>query len=183
LLKRYLITDPLYYGESEREFQKSIERANGFDFILYRDKNNPNYKKFARIFAGVLKERGVREFLIHQNVELAQDLNAFGVHLSSQQFNTIIDAKKSNLFTIISCHSFRDIEIASGFGVDAVTFSPIFKTPNKGEPKGIETLQKVVETFPEVKIFALGGIISKVEVNKLSRVKGLFGFSSIRFFI
>jgi len=44
--------------------------------------------------------------------------------------------------------------------VDFITYSPIFKTPHKGQAKGIEDLKKMVLRY-NVKIIALGGIITK----------------------
>ncbi|VAY87615.1 Thiamine monophosphate synthase [hydrothermal vent metagenome] len=61
-----------------------------------------------------------------------------------------------------------------------VTYSPIFQTPNKGEPKGCEQLAKIVKEV-DIPIIALGGIIDqkKVEDIKKTNVKG---FASIRYF-
>ena len=182
-MKKYLITDPKFYGNSEESFRNSIKKANKFDFILYRDKKSLNYRKFAKIFVDVLRGLGIDKIIIHQDPLLAKNLKAFGVHLTSQQFNEIKISKELNLFTIISTHSFKEIELANSLGADAVTFSPIFETPDKGMPKGVDTLQKAVQSFSNMKIFALGGVLSEVEINKLSKVEGLFGFSSIRFFI
>lgn len=179
---KYAITDPKLYGSTEDEFRESINKVNGFDFILYRDKQSLNYIKFAKIFSDVLKRRGIDKFLIHQKPFLAKELGAFGVHLSSDQIGEIEISKKLNLFTVVSCHSFKDIQLSEGFGADAVTFSPIFETPNKGKPKGLEELQEAINRFPKIKIFALGGIKSQNEFNQLLKVDRLFGFSSIRFF-
>lgn len=182
-MKRYLITDPKYYGDSTESFRDSILKAYKFDYILYRDKKSLNYRKFAKIFLDVLRGLKVTKVIIHQNILLANELKAFGVHLTSQQFDEIQTSKRLKLFTIVSTHSFDEVKLAYNLGADAVTFSPIFDTPDKGRPKGVETLQKIVKDFPNLKVFALGGIISEVEIEKLSKIEGLFGFSSIRFFI
>ena len=93
----------------------------------------------------------------------------------------IKEAKNQNLFTIISTHTFKEIEKAQKFGADAVTFSPIFYTPNKGKPKGVKELKKAITTFPDIKIIALGGIVSDKEVLQIQRT-GAYGFASIRYF-
>ncbi len=182
MLNKYLITNPSSY-QDEQSFREYINNLNGFDYILYRDKANINYRKFAKIFLDTLIHRGEEKFLVHQDIDLAKELGSFGVHLNSKQFNMIQQAKKFNLFTIISCHSIREIQLANELRADAVTFSPIFTTPNKGEPKGVDKLQEVVKQFPQMKIFALGGIVSEFEVAKLNKIDGLFGFSSIRFWV
>ncbi|MDY0117717.1 MAG: thiamine phosphate synthase, partial [Sulfurimonadaceae bacterium] len=65
-------------------------------------------------------------------------------------------------------------------GADAITYSPIFETPNKGEPKGIEALQHVIKKYP-IKIFALGGIVESSHVIDVEK-SGAYGFASIRYF-
>jgi thiamine-phosphate pyrophosphorylase len=183
MLKKYLITDPEYFGRDKNSFENTLEKVENFDYILFRDKKSVNYKKSARIFTDILKRKGIKKYLTHGDIFLAKELGAFGVHLTSMQFEEIEVSKKNSLFTIISCHTFEDIEKASNLGADAVTYSPIFHSPNKGTPKGVEDLGKAVEKFPEIKIFALGGVISEKEVSKLGKIEGLYGFSSIRFFL
>ncbi|EJF07531.1 thiamine monophosphate synthase [Thiovulum sp. ES] len=182
-MKRYAISDPKYFGRSKESFEKALENLKNFDYILYRDKENLNYKKSARIFSDILKKKGVEKYLIHGDIFLAKELDAFGVHLTSTQFEEIELSKENSLFTVISCHSFKDIERAKKLGADAVTYSPIFETPNKGKSKGVEKLKEAVKLFHNIKIFALGGIISGKEVSKLGDIEGIYGFSSIRFFL
>ncbi|HIC10390.1 MAG TPA: thiamine phosphate synthase [Campylobacterales bacterium] len=180
MLKRYLITNSSKYRD-EVEFRRYIEKINRYsdiDYIIYRDKENPRYNDFAEIFA---RSISFEQWLIHQDIELAIKLQSFGVHLTSQQFSEIPKAKDRGLWTLISCHSLEEIAEAERLGADGVTFSPIFETPNKGKPKGIEELRKAVTLFPKIKIFALGGIVSEREIQQLEKVDFLFGFASIRF--
>lgn len=65
-------------------------------------------------------------------------------------------------------------------GADYVTYSPIFVSPNKGKPKGVEDLQKLLEKT-EIKVFALGGIVSHEQID-LVEESGVYGFASIRHF-
>ena len=81
---------------------------------------------------------------------------------------------------VISTHTHDEIYIAEAMGADYVTYSPIFATPNKGEPKGVEDLKEIVN-MTDIAIFALGGIVSEKEVDAL-RENGVFGFASIRYF-
>ena len=180
MLKRYLITDNSKYRD-EVEFRRYIEKINRYsdiDYILYRDKENPRYSDFAEIFA---QNISIKKWLIHRDIELALKLQSFGIHLTSQQFSEIPKAKSSGLWTIISCHSLEEIAEAERLGADGVTFSPIFTTPDKGRPKGTEPLREAVTLFPNLRIFALGGIVSEKEVQKLAKIDTLFGFASIRF--
>jgi thiamine-phosphate pyrophosphorylase len=186
-LKKYLITDPKYYGSDLENFVQNLEasiKINKPDLICYRDKNNKNYNLFAKKFVEIAQKLEVKNIFLHSDFELARKLNADGVHLTSQQLNQITDAKKLDLKVIFSSHSFDEVQKAENLNSDFVTFSPIFETPNKGEPLGIKKLQKLTSDFAskKIKIIALGGIISQKEVQKLEKVSELYGFASIRYF-
>jgi len=90
-------------------------------------------------------------------------------------------AKKYNLYTVVSTHTMDEALLAKKLGADAITYSPIFNTPHKGKPKGIENLKSLVEAV-DIPVIALGGIVDKTHVDKLLCVPNLFGFASIRYF-
>ncbi|MBR2148512.1 MAG: thiamine phosphate synthase, partial [Campylobacter sp.] len=77
-------------------------------------------------------------------------------------------------------HNIKEIELANQYGADFITFSPIFATPNKGEPKGLEALKEAVK-ISKAKVIALGGIVSKEHIDKVMSF-GAVGFASIRYF-
>ena len=81
---------------------------------------------------------------------------------------------------VASAHSLQELHTIKKLGGDMATFSPIFATPNKGMPKGVRALKKVVRRS-RLPILALGGIIRKKEVAQISRTKAA-GFASIRYF-
>ncbi len=124
----------------------------------------------------------IKVILINSNISLAIKLGFDGVHLNSQQFDKIENAKKSKLITIISCHNLEELEKAMNKNIDFVTYSPIFDTPNKGQSKGVDKLNEVIEKFPNLKIFALGGIIQNEQIKEIEKTKA-YGFASIRYFI
>jgi len=85
------------------------------------------------------------------------------------------------LYVIISTHTHEEALKAQTLGADAITYSPIFPSPNKGEPKGLEDLKEIVDKI-EIPIFALGGITTEEQVNTVLAT-GAYGFASIRYFI
>jgi thiamine-phosphate pyrophosphorylase len=181
-VKTYLITDPLLYTREQQSFEKTLLRAfEAFpvDFALYRDIANPSYPDLARTFITLCKQNGVKPFL-HQDMALAASLNAYGVHLRSSQYRLIPQAKVSGLFTIASAHSKKELREIVALGGDAATYSPIFSTPNKGEPKGLDALREIVEETP-LHIIALGGIVTDAQINAVERC-GVFAYASIRRF-
>jgi len=172
----YAITDPKYFNINQIE---SISKKS--DMILFRDKNSKNYKLDAKEFVQKAKNYNFDKILIHQDIKLAKELKADGVHLTSSQFHKITEAKKLNLFVIISTHSILEAIDAQNLGADMMTYSPIFSTPNKGKPVGLKMLKTLTNKI-SIPVIALGGIISKEHI-ELSKKSGASGFASIRYFI
>lgn len=184
-MKKYLITDPQYYTNDIKIFKKTLIKTltkHKIDIACFRDKESKNFEELAKIFIEICKKFNVKEILLNSNYLLAKKLGATGVHLNSKQFDKIKEAKEANLFTIISCHTFLEIEKAIEQKADAITFSPIFNTPNKGEPKGIEKLEEATNLYKNINIIALGGIVSEEQISKIENTKA-YGFASIRYFI
>ncbi len=182
---KYLITDPKYYTNNEKEFEKiliNVLDKQQIDIACFRDKESANFEDLAKIFIKVCKEKDVKKILLNGDLLLAHKLNATGVHLTSTQFDEIQKAKKLGLYVIISCHTFEDIQKAIDYQADAVTYSPIFETPNKGIPKGIEALEEVINKYPIINIIALGGIIDETQIEQISKTKA-YGIASIRYFV
>jgi thiamine-phosphate pyrophosphorylase len=179
MIKSYLITDPLLFGDTPRTLKASLTAAvekHSPDFVCLRDKNAKNYEALAR---EVMKIDEEFRLLIHSDVDLAIKLDVFGVHLSSSQFHEIARAKKAGLFVIASTHSYE--EALAAMEADAITYSPIFFSPNKGIPKGLEDLKEITGKI-NTKIFALGGILSSEQIRQVETC-GVYGFASIRYFL
>jgi len=183
-MKSYLITDPDIYTNNPKSFRLKLQEAisnNNVDYICFRDKTTCNPQSLAEIYVHVCKSNNIKNIFINQYINLASSLNITGVHLTSNQLDRISYCKHLNLKVIISCHNESDIQNAIEDNADYITYSPIFTTPNKGEPKGIDDLAYIINKYPGIKIFALGGIISEEEVSKIKNTNA-YGFSSIRYF-
>ena len=182
-MNKYLITSRQHYTDTPAVFRSILQESlkkHLPDFVLYRDKQNPHYNTQAEHFLDVCKNfYGLKSFL-HQDYTFASKLGATGVHLTSQQFEDITSAKALGLEVIISTHTHEEVLHAEALGADYVTYSPIFATPNKGEPKGVEDLKKIVD-MAQVKVIALGGIIKPEHIEYIKK-SGAFGFASIRYF-
>jgi len=175
----YAISDP-----STLNFQilkQDIERfANSAEMIVYRDKSTKIYSDNAKLFLAEAKRHNFSKILLHTDYRLAHSLEADGVHLNSTQFNDIVKSKVLGLFVLISTHTLDEALKAQKLGADMLTYSPIFSTPNKGEPKGVKELQKLTSLL-DIPVIALGGIISKEQID-LCEKNGAEGFASIRYF-
>ena len=184
-LKHYLITDPKYYTNDKVLFEQNIIKVlenKKVDIACFRDKESKNYEELAKIFIKVCKDFQIKEILLNTDYKLALKLKATGVHLNSMQFENIKDAKELKLNTIISCHTYEDIQKAIDYNCDAITFSPIFNTPNKGEPKGVLKLKEAIDLYKDINIIALGGIVNEEQIKQVEETKA-YAFASIRYFI
>ncbi len=182
-MQKYLITSQQFYTDTPAIFRNILHeqfKEHMPTYALYRDKSNPNYAIQAAHFVEVCTQFGTIKSFIHQHVDLAKELNATGVHLTSKQFDEIEYAKKIGLEVIVSTHTHEEVLKAQKLGADTVTYSPIFASPGKGEPKGIEDLKELLKKV-DINIFALGGIIDDLHVGKLEDTKS-YGFASIRYF-
>ena len=182
---KYLITDPKYYTNDEKKFEEiliNVLDKQQIEIACFRDKESSNFEELAKVFIKICKEKNIKEILLNGNYLLAYELNATGVHLTSTQFDDILKAKELGLYVIISCHTFEDIQKAIDYKADAVTYSPIFETPNKGTPKGIEVLKEAIDKYNNINIIALGGIINEKQIEQISKTKA-YGIASIRYFV
>lgn len=179
----YLITDGCYGADTPAAFEKrlfAILKHHRPDYALYRDKTNPRYSEFAERFMRVCHAFEDTKCLLHGDAELALKLGAYGVHLTSEQFDAVAAAKAKGLFTVISTHSEAEIRDAVRLGADAVTYSPVFHSPGKGEPRGLEDLKDIAGKM-DTRIIALGGIVTSEQIAAV-QATGVFGFASIRYF-
>jgi len=173
----YAITDPstLNFKHLERDLTRFSTQAS---MIVYRDKHISDYATKAKDF--LTHAKGFDTVLLHSDYRLAHLLNAQGVHLKSTQFSDIKKAKDLELFVVVSTHTFEEAKHAQELGADMLTFSPIFKTPNKGEALGVEVLEKLVESVT-IPVIALGGILEHSQILACEKA-GAKGFASIRHF-
>lgn len=183
MLKKYLITSKEFYTNNPTIFKKRVQQQflkHLPEYALYRDKESENYALLAQDFVAVCQEfEGMKSFL-HGDVALAFKLGADGVHLTSLQFDKIESAKSLGLSVIVSTHTLEEVLHAQKLGADCVTYSPIFYSPNKGEPKGVENFKKLLSQTT-LKVFALGGIIEQKQIDEIAATSA-YGFASIRYF-
>ena len=181
-MKKYLITDPLFYGDSNNKFAHKLQLVlaeHKVDFICFRDKTGKNMEELAAIFLDISQKFKIPYIAINSNINLAHKLGFKTIHLNSSQINDIDEC--NNFFTtIVSTHNEQEILLAKR--ANFITYSPIFETSNKPNVKGVLQLEKIVQKYNKQKIFALGGIISSKEV-ELCKNTNCYGIASIRLFV
>ncbi len=180
---RYAITDPKYYGSDPASLKRSLERvlsSKPVDIVCLRDKETRDYESLAKAFLSMKRLYPKTHFFLHTQVDLARRLQADGVHLPSAMRKETIHARMAGLRVIVSTHSFKEAKESEAYGAWGVTYGPIFQTPGKGPPKGLEKLKEITGKI-SINLFALGGIVTPEHVDAVER-SGADGFASIRYF-
>ena len=183
-MKKYCISDPLFYTSNPTQLLEKLLHVKTIhqpDFICLRDKKTEDYTSLAEALFGVQDRFEGTKLYLHTNLLLASYIGFCGVHLPSHLMQEIRSAKALNLEVVFSAHSLEDALRAQDLGADAITISPIFETPNKGKPLGLEKLKEINDKI-SIKCFALGGIINDAQVSACQE-SGVYGFASIRYFV
>jgi len=99
--------------------------------------------------------------LVNDRLDLARLLEADGVHLGRRSVSPA-DARHllgAGLWLSRSAHGLDELAEIAAQRVDAVLLSPIFSSPGKGQPLGLEALTRARAMLPpEVALVALGGV-------------------------
>ena len=119
--------------------------------------------------------------IINDRIDIAQAVNADGVHLGHHSLSVETTRKILGKKYLIgaSTHSKEEIAIAQQQGADFATYGPIYSTPSKagmGEPVGLGSLQAICQNY-RLPIYALGGI--KSENCRQTMATGAFGVALI----
>ncbi|CAN5813221.1 thiamine phosphate synthase [soil metagenome] len=131
--------------------------------------------------AKITKNSNTR-LLVNDRPDIARAANADGVHLTENSVSAAIIRRSfpKNFIVGVSTHSIETAEKAKTESADFVTFSPVFSSPGKGAPVGLEKLAEVCAKLKPFPVIALGGI-DKTNYKSVLE-KGASGFAAIRFF-
>jgi thiamine-phosphate pyrophosphorylase len=99
------------------------------------------------------------KFLINDRVDIALSVHADGVHLPEQGLPVEAARHLLGPSALIgtSCHDRAGLERAATAGASFATLSPVFATPGKGQPLGVERFA-ALSRDAALPIFALGGV-------------------------
>ena len=186
----YAITDPVLMGD------KLLEKAHaaiqgGISVLQYRNKQAPYETQLqqAQQLAELCCAQGVT-FLINDNISLAHEVHADGVHLG-QQDASIEQARAQlgdNSIIGITCHS--DLQLAQRAeqqGASYVAFGRFFSSHTKPQapPAEFIILEKAKQTLT-IPVVAIGGIhhgnaaeLTQYGVDMLAVIHGLFAADDV----
>ncbi len=134
----------------------------GVRVIQLRDKRGiPTRFEIAKKIAA-LKSKYRFLFIVNDDLELAKEVNADGIHVGKDD-SPIVECRKflgPGKLIGYSSHSLEEAVEAERQGADYVAFGAIYPTPTKGPGhpiQGIEKLREVVRAL-KIPVVAIGGI-------------------------
>jgi len=188
----YAITDSSMAAEMDLYRQVELALKGGANLVQYRDKTADREKRLAE--ARELLELCRRHsacFIINDDVELAAETGADGVHLGRDDQG--IDSARARLGPAaiigVSCYNRLDLALAAqDAGVDYVAFGRFFPSLTKPQalPADIELLAAAKQAL-QIPIVAIGGITPEnsaaliaAGADMLAVIRGLFGQQDVR---
>ena len=119
--------------------------------------------------------------LVNDRADIAVAAKADGVHLTGASLPTAVirSSFPPDLIIGVSTHTAEAARSAAEQGADFAVFAPVFETPGKGEPQGLDKLSMLCRELRPFPVFGLGGVD---ETNYASILEaGASGFAAIRF--
>ncbi|MHC1685726.1 MAG: thiamine phosphate synthase [Clostridiaceae bacterium] len=133
--------------------------ASGIDRIILREKDlkDDQLLLLARAIQELIAGYDECKLIINSNINVAKEINAFGLHLPYGQF---INYDKSFIGEIgVSVHSLEEAVEACKKGASYILAGHIFETKCKEglRPRGIEFIREM-KSMVKIPVIALGGI-------------------------
>jgi thiamine-phosphate pyrophosphorylase len=162
-----LITDPRKSVEELAKIARDACRAipKGELAILYRDKVRDDFEALAVVqqLRNITTEHGQLFLVTRRHWRLAYEVGADGVHVNEPKpkGDTYREMATERVIVSMPAHSDDDVKHALLNKINWVLVSPIFSTPNKGEPRGLLAIRnaaKITTNHEWPKIIALGGV-------------------------
>ncbi len=155
-MKRYYITDRKAVGGFRPLLEVIRDQLHlGVDLIQIREKDLGARELFEFTLA-VLEVRGSEikhriptKILVNSRLDVAVASGADGVHLPADAPVQVLP----RLFIGRSCHTLEQVKAAQA---DFVTFGPVFNSPGKAKPVGLDALKAACKLGKPV--YALGGV-------------------------
>jgi thiamine-phosphate pyrophosphorylase len=98
--------------------------------------------------------------VVNDRLDLAVALRADAVHLGRRSIS-VADARALlplGTWISTSCHDVADVGRAAREGADAALLAPIFPSPGKAAPLGLDALREARAAAPNLQLIALGGV-------------------------
>lgn len=132
-------------------------REKGLNALIGNEK-----KAFAQSCQRLCAQYGV-PFIVNDDVELAIDINADGVHVGQDDACAAEVRQKigDNKLLGVSVHTVEEANVAVSAGADYVGMGPVYATTSKADAKpvaGTKMIQHVANLYPDLQIIGIGGL-------------------------
>ena len=155
----YVITNLAEMGEQDFFTGLESQLERGLRLIQVREKQltKVQFMKFARQVIELARAYDAK-VLISEDIGLARELGADGVHLPSQSL-LMLKTKPEGLLVAASCHNPIELRHAEHLNLDFVVLSPVKLTLShpEADPLGWQKFAALTESSP-LAIYALGGM-------------------------
>lgn len=176
----FYVTDPKRTPHPE-EIVAHLPAGAG---VIYRHFGDPHATAHARVLRTLCDDNGLK-LLIGQDVALAEDVAADGVHLPERALSNAPDVRDRHREWLITgaCHGCETLDLAEVTALDGLFISPVFASHSpsaKGvAPLGLRGIQMFCDLSP-VPVLGLGGIGAD-NAEQLTH-SGLAGFGAVEAF-
>ncbi len=155
----YVITNLAEMGEQDFFAGLESQLEHGLRLIQVREKQltKDQFMKFARQVIELARAYDAK-ILISEDIGLARELEADGVHLPSQSL-LMLKTKPEGLLAAASCHNPIELRHAEHLNLDFVVLSPVKSTLShpEADPLGWQKFAVLTESSA-LAIYALGGM-------------------------
>lgn len=123
----------------------------------------------------------VTKILVNDRADVALAAGCGGVQLAaaSVRASVLRSSFPTDFIIGVSTHTLGEARQASNDGADFALFGPVFATPGKDRPVGLDSLRTVADGLAPFPVLAIGGIDSE-NVDQVLE-SGAAGFAAIRF--
>ena len=121
-----------------------------------RTRTDEELRPLAERLREITARRGA-SLVVNRRVALARSIGADGVHVGRSSLRHVRSVWPS-IWLSAPTHSDDDVREACADGANAVLVSPIFSTPDKGEPRGLDAVRSACAVAGRTMVVALGGI-------------------------
>ena len=165
LLKLYFIMGSVNCHKTPEE-TLSAAIDGGITLFQYREKGKGklegNHKlELGRRLQWLCKENGV-PFIVNDDVELAIELDADGVHIGQEDASAVeVREKIGSKILGVSAHTFEEAKLAIEHGADYIGVGPMFPTSSKEDAReagGPAMIKEMRDKGIDIPIVAIGGI-------------------------
>ncbi|WP_044893169.1 thiamine phosphate synthase [Bacillus alveayuensis] len=138
----------------------------GITLFQFREKGKNAYtgekkRHFATKLQSICREHNI-PFIVNDDVQLAMELDADGVHIGQEDEKAdIVRRKIGHKILGVSAHNLKEAREAIAAGADYIGVGPIFPTSSKDDAKeaqGPSIIRSLRESGIQTPIVAIGGI-------------------------